>query len=287
MLIREIFFIAKFIVKVLFCYLRKCKDIIQLLAIALVILTSLSACDGEHDNPVYSSKISTTSVLSGYLHPYLLSDTIVFSGSIIVSKPSVPTWTSPVKVLVELLPGKFDYLDKMVLTVRKTTTFFQTGKQQIIEQEIWQEPNGALFELSNEYGNEYVIGTASEKGLLAIPVPFIDFEEIKVDFFTMYGGHVSGPVTEGSRLITVAPLQTIATVLGEYQAYQLTHQESYKYLFTYVDNKSGSTVVTERKMWVSPEIGLLKSNVLSRQYSRSGVLQSQSLLKLNIESMDD
>jgi hypothetical protein len=202
-----------------------------------------------------------------------------------VSRVGVPTFTSPVEALVELLPGKFNYLDKDVLTVRQTTTFLQNGEKKIIEQDIWQESNGALFELSNEYGNQYVTGTASEKGLLAIPVPFIDLEEIKVDFFTMYGGHVAGPITKGSRVITYSPMQTIETAMGEYKVYRLTHYESYEYLFTYVDNKNGSAVVTERNMWISPEKGLLKSNELIRQYSSFGVLQSQSLLVLDIESI--
>ena len=286
MLIIQIFFIVKFIVRVHLCCLSKCKYIIRAITIALVILTSLAACNRESDNAVYPVKTSTNIVQTDYLSPYLLGDTLVFSGSETVSKHGVPTWTSPVEVKVELLPGKVDYLDNSVLTVRQTTTFLQNGEKQIIEQDIWQESNGALFELSNEYGNEYVTGTALEKGLLAIPVPFIDYEDIKVDFFTMYGGHASGPVTQGSRVITLAPVQTIATVLGEYQAYQITHQESYEYLFTYIDNKRGATVVTERNMWISPEKGLLKSNELSRQYSRSGVLQSQSLLELNIERIN-
>jgi hypothetical protein len=230
--------------------------------------------------------VSIEPVPSDNMRTYFLGDVMVFSGDVTVSKIGVPTWTSPVEVLVELLPGKFDYLDKVVLTVRRTITFLRNGEQQIIEQNIWQESNGSLYELSNEYGNEYVIGTASNKGLLAIPVPFIDFKKFTIDFFTMYGGPVSGPVTEGNREITVAPIQTIDTILGKYQAYQLTHQESYKYLFTYVDNKNDSTVVTERNMWISPEIGLIKSNVLSSQYSPSGVLQSQSLLSLDIESMN-
>lgn len=220
------------------------------------------------------------------MRTYVLGDVMVFFGNVTMTKIGVPTWTSPVEVLVELLPGKFDYLDKVVLTVRRTITFLHNGEQQIIEQDIWQESNGALYELSNEYGNEYVVGTASDKGLLAIPVPFIDFEKFTIDLFTMYGGPVSGPVTEGNREITVAPIQAIDTIFGEYQAYQLTHQESYKYLFTYADNKNDSTVVTERNMWVSPEKGLIKSNVLSRQYSSSGVLQSENFLSLDIESMN-
>jgi hypothetical protein len=282
-LIQQTFFISKIIDKALSYFLMviKCNKTIRIFTVSLVLLTSLSACNSE-SNKV----ISIEPVPSDNMRTYLLGDVMVFSGDVTVTKIGVPTSTSPVEVLVELLPGKFDYLDKVVLTIRQTTTFIQSGEQQIVEQDIWQESNGSLFELSNEYGNEYVIGTASEKGLLSIPVPFIDFEKFTIDFFTMYGGPVSGPITEGNREITVAPIQTIDTVLGEYQVYQLTHQESYKYLFTYVDNKNDSTVVTEKNMWISPEIGLIKSNVLSSQYSPSGVLQSQNLLSLDIESMN-
>jgi hypothetical protein len=286
MLIQQKFFIVKLIKELSSFSLRKCKYTIKTLTVVFVLFALLSACNGESNTVISIPPDPIKPAPADYVRLYLLGDTVVFTGNITVSKIGVPTWTSPVEILVEILPGKLDYLDKTVFTVRRTTTFFQNGEQQIIEQNIWQESNGALFELSNEYGNEYVIGSASQKGLLAIQVPLIDFEEIKIDFFSMYGGHVSGPITEGNRVITSAPIQTINTVLGEYQVYQLTHQESYEYIFTYVDNKNGSVVVTERDMWISPDKGLLKSNELSRQYSSSGALQSQSLLVLDIESMN-
>lgn len=211
MIIQQNIFISKFMDKALFDFIMliNSKISIRILTVALVLLTSLSACNSESGKSNLYPSIPIETAPTDNLRSYLLGDTIVFSGSVTIKKPGVPTWTSPVEVLVELLPGKFDYLDKIVLKVRRTITFLRNGEQQVIEQNIWQESNGKLFELSNEYGNEYVIGASSEKGLLAIPVPFIDFEENEVFFSTLYRSHVSGPITIGSRAITYSPIQTI------------------------------------------------------------------------------
>ena len=212
---------------------------------------------------------------------YRSGDIVVFSGAVSVSVSGEPTRTSTVRVRQEFFPGKIDYLDKLVLNLRTTTTYLETGEQEVTEQSIWQETNGALFELTDEYGNEYVTGDASDKGVVAIPVPLIAFDDFVVNFYTMYGGNISGPVTEGSRRITVAPMKTITTPMGEYQAYPLTQDELYEYFFTFVDNKSGSTVVIDRNLWVSPAKGLIKKIEVRSDYARSGALQSETRWELD------
>lgn len=162
----------------------------------------------------------------------------------------------------------------------------ETGEEQIIEQSLWQETNGEMFELTNEYGNEYVIDNAFDRGLLNIPSLTLvnGTEHQQISFHTMYGGSVSGPVTEGEREITLAPIENIEVGSNQYQAFPLIHKHTYKYLFTYVDNKSGSSVVIDRNLWVSLNKGLVRRVEVEREYSRFGVLQSETHWDLELES---
>lgn len=217
---------------------------------------------------------------------YRSGDVVVFLGSVRISNSVDPTRTSSVRVRQEFLPGKIDYLDKLVLTLRRTTKFLETGEKQITEQSIWQDNNGELFELTDEYGNTYVTGNAFDKGLSSIPVPLVPFDNLSMNFYTMYGGAVSGPVTQGSREITVAPMGSVTTAMGDYQAYLLSQKESYEYFFTYVDNKSGTTVVIDRELWISPAKGLVKKIESRRDYLRSGALLSETLWELGVAKMN-
>jgi hypothetical protein len=212
---------------------------------------------------------------------YQSGDVISFTGNVTVSNRGEPTRVSGVTVRLEFLPGLEEYEDKQVLTLRSTTTFLETGEQQVVRQSIWQETNGALYELTDTYGNAYVVGSASDQGLLSVPVPLVPFDESTIDFYTLYGGPVSGPVTEGQRIIDVAAMATITTPMGEYPAYPVSHTESYEYFFTYIDNKSGATVRIARDLWVSPAKGLIRKIEVRRDYSRSGVLESETRWELD------
>ncbi|WJG10684.1 hypothetical protein [Aliiglaciecola sp. LCG003] len=216
-------------------------------------------------------------------HLYQIGDTIVFKGTVSLTKVGAPTNIMTIQVKQELLPSRIVYLDKSIMTLRTTTTFLDSGEQQVSQQDIWQEPTGALFELTDPDGKEIVIGSAFDKGLMALPEYSAAITEYQIKFYSIYGGPNSRPVTQGSRTITVAPQKTIFTPNGETLARKINHQETYEYLFTFADNKRSSYMVTERNMWISPSKGLIKKVEVVRNYSHSGVLQSTARWELEVK----
>lgn len=254
--------------------------VLKIVSIAIAFLL-ISACGSETSS---DKDLSEPTIPTNQIQPYLLGDMIKFSGVVRISKIDEPIFISNVTVLVEFEQSKLDYLNKNVLGLRKITTYLATGEQQIETQNIWQEANGELFELSDKYGNEYVVGAAFEKGLFSIPLPLNAFDDINIDFHSVYAGPSSVPITEGKREISVAPMQTVETVLGKFQTYNITHKESYKYLFTYAGNKSGTTIITQRKIWVSRYKGIVKKIQSRRIYAISGALLSEAQLELEIVS---
>lgn len=266
-----------------FCALRIINnaDFLKTMLIGFALLM-LNACgSGTSD----AAMLSPMQMPPSQIRLYQLGDMLEFSGDVRISKRDEPIFISDVTVLVEFKPGRLRYQDKKVFTLRTITTFLATGEQQIDTRDIWQEPSGKLFELSNEYGNEYVVGTVFDKGLLAIPIPLINLDKKSIDFFTVYGGAASGPITQGNREISVEAAESIDTVLGNYQANQITLKESYKYLFTYVNNKRGTIVETARNLWVSPDTGIVKKTEIRRVLSASGNLLSESRLALELKSL--
>jgi hypothetical protein len=258
---------------------RKIKSIPML----YMLLVFMSSCGGNSDT--ISDFVPETPVRQD-LRIYLAGDYSIFTGTVSVIINGEITRESPVEVIEEFLSGKRIYLDKIILTRITKTRFLETGEEQIIEQSLWQETNGEMFELTNEYGNEYVIDNAFDRGLLNIPSLTLvnGTEHQQISFHTMYGGSVSGPVTEGEREITLAPIENIEVGSNQYQAFPLIHKHTYKYLFTYVDNKSGSSVVIDRNLWVSLNKGLVRRVEVEREYSRFGVLQSETHWDLELES---
>ncbi len=242
----------------------------------------VSACgETKGDTSIFPLQTSTLQV-----RPYQLGDVFEFTGDVRISKRGEPMFVSAVAVLAELKPGRLHYQHKKVYTLHTITTFLATGERRINKQDIWQEPDGELFELSNYFGNEYVIGSVFERGLRAIPIPLIASESQSIDFFTVYGGAASGPITEGKREISVDAAQLIETNVGSFQANKITHKESYKYLFTYVNNKRGTTVATERELWISPHKGVVKKVEVRQVFSASGALLSESRWKLDITNLN-
>lgn len=221
-----------------------------------------------------------------HIRNYEAGDIIVYNGTISTWSRLEPARTRRVTVREAFLPGSYSYLDKNVLKLRTTTTFADTGETQVSEQHIWQEANGALFELTDQYGNDYVTAGAFEKGLLSVPVPLVAFYGAIVDFYTMIGGPVSGPITEGVRSITVSEQQSIVVPRAEYQVYPVSQRDSYEYLYTYVDNKSGSRIIIDRDMWISPAKGAVKKAEVRRSYARSGALETEVRSELDAVRMN-
>ena len=99
-----------------------------------------------------------------HIRTYQAGDVVVYSGTYSAWSRSEQPRSSKVTVRQEYLPGTRVYLDKTVLKLRTTTTFADTGEKQVVEQHVWQEDNGSLFELTDDYGNDYVTGAALKKG---------------------------------------------------------------------------------------------------------------------------
>jgi hypothetical protein len=212
---------------------------------------------------------------SDYIRTFKAGDIVVYSGTYSAWSRSEQPRSSKVTVRQEYLPGTRTYLDKTVLKLRTTATFADTGEKQVVEQHVWQEDNGSLFELTDDYGNDYVTGAASEKGLLSIPVPLLAFYGTVINYYTMYGGSLSGPITEGTRSINVSEPEMAVVPLAEYRVYPVTQRDSYEYLYTYVDNKSGSRIIIDRDMWISPAKGSVKEVEVRRGYARTGTLETE------------
>jgi hypothetical protein len=217
---------------------------------------------------------------SDHIRSYKTGDIVTYSGTVSLWSRGELSRMTAVTVRQDYLSGSYSYLDKNVLTLRTTVTFLDNGEKQVSEQYIWQESNGKLFELTDEYLNDYVTDSAFNKGLLSIPVPLLSYYDALIDFYTMYGGPVSGPVTQGVRAISVSGPVTVDVPMGEYQSYRVTQKDSYEYFFTYVDNKNGSTVSIDRSLWMSAAKGLVKKNEVKREYSRSGALESEARWEL-------
>lgn len=215
-----------------------------------------------------------------HIRRYQAGDVVEYVGTVESWRKDEPEWRASVSVRQEYLPGKYSHLDKTVLTRNTTVTFSDSGEKQSTEQSMWQEDNGALFDLDDDYGNAYVSASGFEKGLASIPVPLIPLSERRFDFYTLAGGPVSGPVTQGHRSIVVSSVESIPLAIGEYEVYPVTQRDSYEFLFTYAENQRGSTVVIDRDMWISPAKGLVKTVETRRVYSRPGVLQSETRWEL-------
>jgi hypothetical protein len=223
---------------------------------------------------------------SDHIRTYQAGDVVVYTGTYSAWSSVEQPRSSNVIVRQEYLPGSRTYLDKNVLKLRTTTTFADTGEKKVAEQHVWQEANGALFELTDDYGNDYVTGGAFEKGLLSIPVPLVAFYGAVINYYTMYGGSVSGPITEGVRTINVSEPEIVVVPRAEYRAYPVSQRDSYEYLFTYVDNKSGSRIIIDRDLWISPAKGAVKEVEVRRGYARSGTLETEVRWELAAEKLN-
>lgn len=125
-LIQQNFFISKITDKALFFFLIQitCKRTILILTITLALLTGLSICNSESNKTASNLPTPIESIPLQNMRTYLLGGVIVFPDNVTATKHTVPAWTSPIVFLVELLPSKLGYLDKVVLTVWQTITMF-------------------------------------------------------------------------------------------------------------------------------------------------------------------
>lgn len=214
------------------------------------------------------------------IRAFQAGDTVKFSGRISLKTGDRPAQSGPVTVSTEYLPSNYAYLNKNLLAVRTTVASSQVSPEQVTVTDMWQEDNGARFDYRDEDGNAYLTAATNQYGLMSIPVPLIPSATAMIDFYTMFGGHTSGPITQGTRSILVGARETVTTPAGDFLAYPVTRKDTYEYLSTYADNKRGTRVVVSSKLWISPAKGAVKVDESLSEYSSSGVLLAQRILEL-------
>jgi hypothetical protein len=211
---------------------------------------------------------------------YQAGDFVEFSGTLTVSQPLIPLVASDVVVRMEFQDSAYAYEDKNVLAVNVTVTEKETAETAVATTHLWQESNGAFFDLVDEYGNYYMEAATTARGIPLATVPLVPYAQIVFPFYTMYGGHVSGFVTSGDRAITVAESQTISVPLGVFSTYPVTVEDHYSYSASYLDYKRDSSVTKTQTIWMSQAKGLVKKKEVVNKYSPTGKLEKTTTLEL-------
>jgi hypothetical protein len=83
---------------------------------------------------------------------YKVRDIAIFSGTLTVEDALLPQVISDVMIRMEFGDSAYTNLDKNVMAVRVTTTSVTTCEETSTTTQMWQEDNGAFFELTDEYG---------------------------------------------------------------------------------------------------------------------------------------
>jgi hypothetical protein len=213
---------------------------------------------------------------------YQPGDVVFLSGTMTLLEPGQAEKIVPVTARKSYLPGTSAVSGKNVLLVQSEVTILGSGETLVSAIEIAQNEKSALFNISDEYGNAYLTAPTNAYGLIAIPMPLVPHSSSVFNFYTLFGGNTSGPITNGSRSIQVIDVENVTSPMGEYQAYRIEHLESYEYLYTYADHKRGSSVRTRRQLWISPAKGEIRTIETRSEYSNTGVLQTQTTLELNV-----
>ncbi len=211
---------------------------------------------------------------------YQLGDRIEFDGEASLATGSGPAVVSAVSASLEFFEGSVEQADKNVLSLQLAVVDKASKEQSLSKGNVWQESNGALFELSDNYGNLYQDAATLDEGVLAVPVPLMPGDEQAFDVFTLFGGHTSGPITSGTRTITVGEQEVIVTGLGESEVYPVTIVDSYTYAYTYAEHQRDSTVEKIRTYWISQVKGILKIDEQVKMYNPNGKLETTTTLEI-------
>ena len=230
--------------------------------------------------PVEPPPVEPSPIPSDQIRVYQLGDVVEFSGTLSIEEAPNPATTADVMVRVEFIDNVYSREGKNVLGMQTTTTFVATGEQMETTRHIWQEENGALFDLTDEYGNYYMDSATNEYGIPSIPSPLIPFEQIECQCYIMYGGHTSGALAMGTRTILVGEQEDITVPLGAFAAYPVTQESEYTYTFSYDIFKRDDSVVVDETNWVSLEMGIVKIKGNYRRYSSTGKLISAETLDI-------
>lgn len=247
-----------------------------------LVTTGFSGHDGlmailQSDEDFY---LRPTFIEADAIRRYRPGDRVIFSGVLTVEEGFAPAVLVEVQASVDILSGVYSHADKEVLAMRSTITALTNGEQKSVTSHFWQEGNGAFVDINDEYGNFYWDAGASQYGLGSIPAPLVESASRVAQFYTLFAGHTSGPVTSGTRSVEVGREQTLQLPLGSFRVYPVTISDSYKYTFTYADNKRGASVERVRVLWVSQAKGIVKIDTEYTEYTPTGTLQRTTKAQL-------
>ncbi|KAA1189220.1 hypothetical protein F0M18_16230 [Pseudohalioglobus sediminis] len=144
-----------------------------------------------------------------------------------------------------------------------------------------QSDAGALYQYTDRYGNELYDMAAAASGLLAIPVPLVEFASMEIPFAVMWGGHTSGPVALGDRGISVGQVTEIESAWGTTAVYPVSINDVYAYTTTYDVFKKGHAVTSDQVLWVSQVKGLVGLRVAESVFDANDRLLRSMTLELD------
>ena len=243
----------------------------------------LSACGGSGSSSSNVSVAPPPPEPETEIRRYELGDVVDFTGTLSITEGTTPPVVSDVTLRMEINSNTYTHEDKNVLAARSSLLVASTEEESVRTIHFWQEPNGALYDLTDEYGNFYRNSATNENGLLAVPVPAMAHAEEMLQFYTLYGGHTSGYITMGERAIRIAESETLSVPLGTFTVKAVTRTDDYHYASTYDDHKRDERIVDEQTWWIDAGKAIIKIHQVYSSYSSSG--QLQSTMELDIEAI--
>ena len=250
-------------------------------------LVLLSGCGGgggssDSNDPILPADL----VDPAQVRVYQIGDVIEFTGTISTEITPKAAVIHNVVARMEFLNNVYSLQDKNVLALKTTMSIEATGEEAATTIHIWQEANGALFDLNDQYGKYYLNSASNEYGIPSIPVTLMPFDYNEYQFYTLYGGNTSTPITLGGRSLRVGEEASVSVPAGTFVVYPVQRNDSYSYLLSFDDHKRDESIVDEVTHWVSPTRGLVKIQQHYRQYAPVGTLEETVLIELEATAFE-
>lgn len=260
-------------------YARLCGGKVQP---CVIDLTGVSSTDSLTAlvNSDFTTYLEPAFIPVDHMRQYRPGDTVYLRGNIQIERQGEAVVYSAVTATVEYKAKDLSFEDKEILEAITTVTLKESGETLQSSYDFWQEADGSLFQLNDSYGNTYFTLGEDKYGLAAIWLPLRTSVSQMLMFYTMYGGHTSGPITQGTRSLVVEDQETVSVPLGTFPTYKLVQEDIYEYLFTYADRRSGTSIVEKQESWISLAKGAVQTKSTISEYSKTGQLEEKHILYL-------
>lgn len=192
-----------------------------------------------------------------HIRRYAVGDVVTLAGTMTVAAAGQPEYVTDVSLRFEMLSSTLTYGSEPVLLWRTRILDLSTGEVQLRERHIWQASDGALLEIADGWGNTLLDADTESAGLLAVPVPLVPNDYRELAFYTMFGGHTTGALSQGLRSIAVSDPEVLEVPGGLAPVYRVSHKERLEYLYTWADYDRGDVVATVRVLSVAPVKGIV------------------------------